>query len=55
MWKILNPEIEPATLDFSSSGQDKLRLSRLVSDEVELINAIELVDWDSDDSQFLIP
>lgn len=54
MWQIKNPEIRPATLDFSSSGQDKLQISQLFSDGIELINALELVDWDSEDIQLLI-
>lgn len=54
MWRIRDPEIRPATLDLSSSGQGELRVSRLWSGGVELINALELVDWDSEDSQFLI-
>jgi hypothetical protein len=54
MWLIKNPEIKPATLDFSSSEQAKLQVSQLFSDGVELINALELVDWDSEDTQFLV-
>jgi hypothetical protein len=54
MWQIKNPEIKPTTLDFSSSGQGKVQVSQLVSEGVELINAIELVDWDSEDTQFLV-
>jgi hypothetical protein len=54
MWQIKNPEIRPATLDFSSSAQGKVQVSQLFSDGVGLINALELVDWDSEDTQFLI-
>lgn len=54
MWHVRNPEIKPATLDFSSSGQGELRVSQLFSDGVRLINALELVDWDAEDSQFLV-
>jgi hypothetical protein len=54
MWHVNNLEIKPATLDFSSSGQAKREVSQLVSGELQLINAIELVDWDSEDTQFLI-
>lgn len=54
MWQIKNPEVKPATLDFSSSEQGKLQVSQLFSDGVELINALELVDWDSEDTQFLV-
>ncbi|MDQ3755520.1 MAG: hypothetical protein M3371_12420 [Acidobacteriota bacterium] len=54
MWQIKNPEIKPATLDFSSSAQGKLQVSQLFSGGIELINVLELVDWDSEDTQFLI-
>ena len=54
MWKINSLEIKPAILDFSSSEQGKREVSRLLSDGIELINAIELVDWDSEDTQVLI-
>lgn len=54
MWKLNSLEIKRATLDFSSSGQGKREVSQLFSDGIELINALELVDWDSDDTQFLI-
>ena len=54
MWQIRNPEIKPATLDFSSSEQGKLQVSQLFSVGIELINALELVDWDSEDTQLLV-
>ena len=54
MWQIRDPEIKPATLDFSSSGQGTFPVSRLFSDGIELINALELVDWDSEDTQLLV-
>lgn len=54
MWKIDSLEIKPAVLDFSSSEQGKREVSSLLSDGIELINALELVDWDSDDTQVLI-
>jgi hypothetical protein len=54
MWQIKNPEIKPATLDFSSSAQGKLQVSQLFADGIELINALELVDWDSEATQFLV-
>lgn len=54
MWQIKNPKIKPATLDFSSSEQGKLQVSQLFSNGIELINALELVDWDSEDTQFLV-
>ena len=46
MWKINSLEIKPAILDFSSSEQGKREVSRLLSDGIELVNALELVDWD---------
>ena len=54
MWKINSLEIKPAVLDFNSSGQGKREVSRLLSDGIELINALELVEWESDDTQVLI-
>lgn len=54
MWQITNPEIRSATLDFSSSGQGRLKVGQLFSDGIELINALELVDWDSEDTQLLV-
>ena len=54
MWEIKNPEIRPATLDFTSSEQGKLQVVQLFSGNTKLINALELVDWDTEDSQFLV-
>ena len=53
MWQIKDPELKPATLDFTSSEQGKVQVSQLFSEGIQLINAIELVEWDRD-SQFLI-
>ncbi len=54
MWRIRNPELRPATLNFSSSGQGKPQVSQLFSEGTELINAIELVDWDPENTQLLV-
>jgi hypothetical protein len=54
MWQILNPEIRKATLDFSSSEQGKINVSQLYSGDIQLINAIELVNWDLAEDQFLV-
>ena len=54
MWKINNPEIKRSILDFGSSGQGKREASQLLTDGIELINAIELVDWGSEDTQVLV-
>jgi hypothetical protein len=54
MWRIDNPKFEPTTLDFTSSGQSHFQATRLVSDGVELMNAIELMDWDDDKIQVSI-
>jgi len=54
MWQIKNPEIKPATLDFSSSGQNRLQVGQLFADGIKVINALELVDWDEEKTQFLI-
>lgn len=54
MWRIENPELRRATLDFTSSEQGYREVTQLFSNGIELINAVELVDWDSEDTQFLI-
>jgi hypothetical protein len=54
MWQIQNPEIRNATLDFGSSGQGRVEVSQLYSGDIQLINAIELVDWKLSEDQFLI-
>lgn len=54
MWEIKNPEIRRATLDFTSSEQGKRRVAQLFSDNTNLMNAVELVDWDTEDSQLLV-
>jgi len=54
MWRIDNPKFEPTTLDFTSSGQSHLQATRLVADGVELMNALELMDWDDDKVQVSI-
>lgn len=54
MWRIAYPELRSATLDFTSSEQGYREVTQLFSDGIELINAVELVDWDSGETQFLI-
>ena len=54
MWKIDKPELRTAILNFSSSGQAGREVSQLYSEDVQLINALELVDWDTEEQQFLI-
>ena len=54
MWQIKNLELRPTALDFGSSGQGKRPVFQLFADGIKLINALELVDWDVEDSQFLI-
>lgn len=54
MWRIEKPELRPVTLDFTSSGQGMRKVTQLIVGEVELFNGVELVDWDSDDTQVLI-
>ena len=45
MWELDNPTIESTVLDFSSSGQVAMSVSRLVQDGQVIFNAIELIDW----------
>ena len=54
MWQINEFEIRPSKLDFRSSGQEKLPVTQLFVDDIQLINAIELVEWNEEHSQFLI-
>ena len=54
MWRVENPELRPATLDFRSSGQGWRHVTQLFAGELQLINAIELVEWDEDECQFLV-
>jgi hypothetical protein len=54
MWHIENPELRPATLDFTSSEQGLYEVTQLFAGDVQLINAIELVEWDEEEAQFLI-
>ncbi len=54
MWIIDNPKLEKSTLNFSSSGQADFQATRLVSDGVEIMNAIELIDWNDDKIQISI-
>lgn len=54
MWKIDNPKFEKITLNFSNLGQGNFQATRLVSDGVEIMNAIELIDWDDDEIQVSI-
>lgn len=54
MWRIENPELRSGKLDFTSSGYDWQEVTQLFAGDVQLINAVELVNWDSDDTQVLI-
>jgi len=54
MWEVQTPTIRSKTLDFESSGQAPVQVSQLFSDDTLVINAIELVDWDGEQTQFLI-
>lgn len=54
MWQIKNTELKRSTLDFGSSGQGTFPVWQLLSEGIELINALELVNWDSEETQFLI-
>ena len=54
MWRIENLQVKRATLDFTSSGQGKRQVQQLFSDDIKLINALELVDWAPEDTQLLV-
>lgn len=54
MWQIRNPDITRSSLDFGLSGRDKFQVFQLFVEDIKLINALELVEWDDEHSQFLI-
>ena len=54
MWRVENPTIVKSSLDFSSSGQGRVKVSQLHGDNLVLMNALELMDWDTDRTQLLI-
>ena len=54
MWHIKSFELKSAMLDLGSSGQSKFVVSQLFSNDIKLVNALELIDWDSEDTQVLI-
>jgi len=54
MWQIKDFELKSATLDFSSSGGSKFLVTQLFSNGIKLTNALELIDWNSEDTQVLI-
>lgn len=54
MWHIENPKIRKATLDFTSSGQGNIEVSQLVSDNLVLMNALEIMEWNDERTQVLI-
>lgn len=54
MWRVENPTIEKTNLDFRSSGQGFREVSQLKSDEVVLMNALDLMDWSDDPTQIFV-
>lgn len=54
MWQIKNPTIQTTTLDLSSSGQNSFSCSQLFAEDTMIINAIELVEWQEEQTQLLI-
>lgn len=54
MWRIENPELRRGTLDFTSSEQGRRKVTRLFADGIEVVNALELIDWRGDDTQLLL-
>lgn len=54
MWEIKNPTIQKAKLDFTSSEQGFVEVSQLVTDNVVLMNALELMEFEEDRVQLLI-
>lgn len=54
MWKLENPKTKKVKLGFSSSGQSKSFVTQLWDANLELINAIEYVNWSDSSYQFII-
>lgn len=54
MWKLENPTTKKVKLDFSSSGQSEAYVTQLWDVNVELINAIEYVNWSDLNYQFIV-
>lgn len=54
MWRIENPIIQKARLDFTSSGQGHRDVSRLLGGGIVLMNALELMEWGTDRTQLII-
>jgi hypothetical protein len=54
MWRVQNPTIQIALLDFTGSGQRRVEVSQLRSEGIVLMNALELMDWGTDPTQLII-
>ncbi len=54
MWKLENLTTKKVKLDFSSSGQADAYVTQLWDANVEIINAIEYVDWIDFNYQFIV-
>jgi hypothetical protein len=52
MWKLDNLKTLKVTLELSAN--DKFEVTQLWSDQVELINAVECVNWGDPDLQFIV-
>ncbi|PZD73042.1 hypothetical protein C1752_02867 [Acaryochloris thomasi RCC1774] len=54
MWQLSNPTIKRAKSKFSVSGYPKTSITELWDNDVQIINAVERVNWEDDDLQFQI-
>jgi hypothetical protein len=54
MWKLNHLTTRKARLDFSSSGQPQADVTQLWESDIELVNAVECVNWSDSDHQFMI-
>ncbi|HAX75698.1 MAG TPA: hypothetical protein DCY88_07665 [Cyanobacteria bacterium UBA11372] len=54
MWQLTNPTTIKAELEFSSSFQSKISVTQLWDDNVQLINAVEYVNWGEAELQFIV-
>lgn len=54
MWQLTTPITRKVELNFSSSGQSRIFVTQLAIDDIQLINAIEFVNWGEAQLQFIV-
>ena len=54
MWKLTSPTLRKSTLNFSNSWKAKTSVSQLYAEDIQLINAVEYVNWEDTHYQFVV-